>query len=281
MAAPPAPLDPRAALDAIGLLPDVEIDIAHAALAFARIDAPLAKEERAREELSAIARDAVSLARRIDEVDLATRAEAMAGLLVGRYGFRGDRDNYDDPANANLVRVIEQRKGLPVALGVVWLHAMRAAGWSAHGVDFPAHFLVALQGKSSQLVIDVFDAGTVLDARDLRALLKRAEGDRAELRPGLLAPMNTRAVLLRLQNNLKTRRLDTGDLQGALICTEDMLRIAPDHAALWREAALMHQRLDHVGAALRCYERFLVLVPQGEAACRVRGVIEELRSRLT
>ncbi|HEY6433148.1 MAG TPA: transglutaminase-like domain-containing protein [Acetobacteraceae bacterium] len=281
MAAPPAPLDPRAALDAIGLLPDVEIDIAYAALAFARIDAPLASVERAREELSAIARDAVALTHRIDDVDLATRAEVMAGLLVGRYGFRGDRDRYDDPANANLIRVVERRKGLPVALGVVWLHAMRAAGWSAHGVDFPAHFLVALQGKSSQLVIDVFDAGTVLDARDLRVLLKRVEGERAELRPGLLAPMNTRAVLLRLQNNIKARRLDSGDLRGALTCAEDMLRIAPDHAALWREAALMHQRLDHVGAALRCYEQFLVLVPQGEAAGRVRGVIEELRSRLT
>ncbi len=280
MAAPPAPLDPRAALDAIGLLPDVEIDIAHAALAFARIDAPLASMEHAREELSAIARDAVTLTRRIDDVDLATRAEVMAGLLVGRYGFRGDKDEYDDPANANLIRVIERRKGLPVALGVVWLHAMRAAGWSAHGIDFPAHFLVALPGKSSQLVIDVFDAGTLLDARDLRLLLKRVEGERAELRPGLLAPMNTRAVLLRLQNNIKVRRLDAGDLHGALTCAEDMLRIAPDHATLWREAALMHQRLDHVRAALRCYEQFLVLVPQGEVADRVRRVIEELRNHL-
>ena len=37
-----------------------------------------------------------------------------------------------------------------------------------------------------------------------------------------------------------------------------MLRVAPDHATLWREAALMHQRLDQVGAALRCFERFLI-----------------------
>jgi regulator of sirC expression with transglutaminase-like and TPR domain len=126
----------------------------------------------------------------------------------------------------------------------------------------------------------VFDGGTPLDARQLRALLKRIEGERAELRPGLLRPMDVRAVLLRLQNNIKARRLGLGDLAGAVVCTEDMLRIAPDHAGLWREAGLIHQRLGHVPAALRCLERFLDLAPQGEVAARARAAMEELRTRL-
>ncbi|MDQ2802445.1 MAG: transglutaminase-like domain-containing protein [Pseudomonadota bacterium] len=270
----------RDALDAIGLLPDTEIDIADAALHLARVDVPGADWTAARTELSAIARHAAALAGTVKEEDLSVRAEALAGLLTGGHGYRGDAATYDDLANANLIRVIERRKGLPVALGILWLHATRAAGWGAHGVDFPAHFLIVLQGRGSQLVIDVFDGGTILDARDLRALIKRVEGDRAELRPGLLKPMNARSVLLRLQNNIKARRLDSGDLPGALSCAEDMLRVAPDHAALWRESALMHQRLDHVGAALRCFERFLAIVPEGEAATRARAAMEELRTRL-
>ena len=185
------------------------------------------------------------------------RAEALAGLIAGRYAYAGDAETYDDLANANLISVIERRKGLPVALGIIWLHTARAAGWGAHGVDFPAHFLVALEGKSVQAVVDVFGGGVTLDARDLRVLLKRVEGEKAELRPGLLRPMSARRVLLRLQNNIMSRRLEAGDLAGALTCTEDMLRIAPDHADLWRQAAVMNQRLDRVGAALRCFERFL------------------------
>lgn len=273
-------IDPRAALDAIGLLPDTEIDIGDAALQLARVDAPNADWQAAREHLSGLARDAVELANAIETNDLSMRAEALAGLIAGRYAFTGDVETYDDPANANLIRVIERRKGLPVALGIIWLHAARAAGWGAHGVDFPAHFLVALEGKSVQAVIDVFGGGVTLDARDLRVLLKRVEGEQAELRPGLLRPMNARRVLLRLQNNIMTRRLQAGDLASALICTEDMLRIAPDHADLWRQAAVMNQRLDRVGAALRCFERFLVLVPEGTAAARVRGVMDDLRTRL-
>ena len=91
--------------------------------------------------------------------------------------------NLRDLANANLISVIQRRKGLPVALGIIWLHTARAAGWGAHGVDFPAHFLVALEGKSVQAVVDVFGGGVTLDARDLRVLLKRVQARRPSCGP--------------------------------------------------------------------------------------------------
>ncbi|MBN8910102.1 MAG: hypothetical protein BGO51_07895 [Rhodospirillales bacterium 69-11] len=268
--------DPRRALDAIGQLPDVEIDIADAALHLARVDAPDADWQAARAHLSELAREAV----RLPGETLAERAESLINLLSSRYGYSGDTERYDDLANANLIRVIERRRGLPVALGIIWLHTARSAGWAAHGVDFPAHFLVALKGKSTQAVLDVFHGGQPMDAPELRELLKRIEGDTAELRPGLLRPMGTRAVLLRLQNNIVSRRLQGGNLHGALAAIEDMLRIAPDHAELWRQAGLLNQRLDQVAAALQDFERFLELSPDSKAAARVRSAMDELRTRL-
>ncbi len=272
--------DPQTALDAIGLLPDVEIDIAGAAIQLARVDAPEADHEAARRTLSVLARETVETAASAAEDDLTGRAAVLANVIAGRHGFRGDAETYDDPANANLIRVVERRRGLPVALGVIWLHCARAAGWDAHGLDFPRHFLIKLEGSGKHCVLDVFGGGHRMEAPALRKLLKSVEGARAELRPGLLQPMSTRAVLLRLQQNIKMRRLGAGNLRGALICAEDMLRIAPDHASLWRESGLLHQRLDEVGAALRCFERFVELVPSGEAATRARASIDELRTRL-
>jgi regulator of sirC expression with transglutaminase-like and TPR domain len=272
--------DARAALDAIGELPDGEIDIADAALQLARVDAPGADWLAARAHLSELARDAVRQAAEVPQDDLPAQAAALAALIVGRHRYQGDAENYEDLANANLIRVIERRRGLPVTLGVIWLHVARASGWAAHGVDFPGHFLVALAGHGEQVVVDVFGGGGTMDARGLRILIKQFEGGKAELRPGLLRPMGARAVLIRLQNNIKGRRLAAGDLAGALACAEDTLRIAPDTEMLWREAALMNQRLDRVAAALRCFERFLKLVPQGDAASRARAAMDELRSRL-
>ena len=274
------PEQARLALEAIGQIPDNELDLAGAALQLARIDAPDADWRAAQERLSELARDAVAIAVQRREDDPSVRAGALAGLVAGRWHFAGDTETYDNPANANLIHVLERRRGLPVALGILWLHCARAAGWEAFGVDFPGHFMIMLPGGSSQLVLDVFDGGQPMDARALRSLIKRVEGPKAELRPGLLQPLGARGVLLRLQNNLKFRRLDAGDLAGGLAAVQDMLRIAPDHAALWREAALLNQRLDHVSAALRCFERFLDIVPEGDAALRVRSVMEELRTRL-
>jgi regulator of sirC expression with transglutaminase-like and TPR domain len=272
--------DPRTALEEIGQLPDVEIDIAAAAVQLGRVDAPEADWMAATAHLSELAREIVNVATQVADGDLRGRATALAAVLSTHFGYGGDVDTYDDPANANMIRVINRRRGLPVSLGVLWLHCARAADWPAHGVDFPGHFLVALEGRGGPLVLDVFSGGGVLDARALRGLIKRVEGPRAELRPGLLQPMSTRAVLLRLQNNVKRRRLDGGKFVEGLSVVEDMLRIAPEHATLWQEAAVINRRLDRVGAALQCFERFLDLVPQGDAAVTVRAAMNELRTRL-
>ena len=273
----------RVALDAAGGLPDPELDLVAVALQFARIDAPEADWQTAQARLSALARETVQAAMANPEADGGdpeARRALLAGVIHGAGGYHGDSESYDDPANANLIRVTERRCGLPVALGILWLHAAEAAGWGAHGIDFPGHFLLGIEGARGQVVTDPFSGGQPLGPRELRNLLKAVEGERAELRPGLLAPMGKRAVLLRLQNNIKLRRLRAGDVPGALSCTEDMLRLAPDAAMLWREAGLMNQRLDRIGAAIASLERFLELAGAGESAERIRQLIEELRQRL-
>ncbi len=110
---------------------------------------PMPTGRRRARQLSDLAREAVDLCRaRSDATPISRSApRRWPGCWSAGYGYRGDAETYDDLANANLIRVIERRKGLPVALGVMWLHAARAAGWAAHGVDFPAHFLVALEGS--------------------------------------------------------------------------------------------------------------------------------------
>src|SRR5580704_6714673 len=102
-------LDPRDALEAIGALPDTEIDIGEAALQLARIDQPMADWQAARAHLSELARAASALADTIEPTDLAARAVGLSGVLGGRFAYRGDDETYDDLANANLIRVIERR----------------------------------------------------------------------------------------------------------------------------------------------------------------------------
>ena len=231
----------------------------------ARLATPRADWLAAQGQLSDIARDAAEA--EVAGDDLIEQARVLGELLVGRLGYRGDSETYDDFANANLIRVVERRRGLPVALGVLWLHAAHAAGWDASGVNLPGHFVVALRGPAvGPLVLDPFRGGGPLDVSEV---------------PGvLLAPMRRREVLLRLQNNIRIRLAHGGDLAGAAACAQDMLRFAPDALSLWLETAAMHRQLDDVEAALAGFARVVALAPDSEPGRQARIAMEQLRARL-
>jgi regulator of sirC expression with transglutaminase-like and TPR domain len=195
-------------------------------------------------------------------------------------GYDGDRLTYDDLQNANLMRVIDRRKGLPVALGILMIHAARAQGWAMVGLSFPAHFLVRLDSGAERLILDPFARGSVVDAARLRDLLKEVAGEGAELKPSHYEPVPDRAVLLRLQNNIKTRLLRDGKLEAAARVIMRMLSFAPEEAVLWREAGLVEARLGNLKRAIGLIEAWRDKSP-GEAQRRQAAVLlQELAHRL-
>lgn len=273
------PNDPRAALQAIGELADDEIDLADAALHLARAATPGADWRTARAELRELARAAVAFDPAPD--DLPQQARALTGLLSRQYGYRGDTQTYDAEANANLISVIERRRGLPVALGILWLHTARAAGVDAAGLDFPGHFLVALRSaEGEQVVVDPFDGGARRTGQELRELLRQVAGPAAALTPAMVRPMPDRAVLLRLQNNIRLRRTRAGDVAGALAIVEDMLLIAPNSPSLWADAAQLHEAAEQFGAAAAAWQRVVDLSADPGRAEAARVALAKLRGRL-
>ena len=103
--------------------------------------------------------------------------------MVGRHGFRGDTETYDDPRNANLMHVIDRRRGLPVALGILWMHAGQAYGGDVVGLAFPSHFLIRLASRGQRVILDPFGGGPVLGAEDLRRMIKDLSGAGREIEP--------------------------------------------------------------------------------------------------
>ncbi len=274
--------DPDAAeawLKALGGVPDAAIDLTGACLALAALERPWQSLDREVDHLLRLADD-LRRAVPVAGLPLAARADAIAGVLHGRHDYRGDTESYDDLRNANLLAVIERRRGLPIALSILWLHLARAVDWPAEGVNFPGHFLVRLGDGPERLMVDPFDSGGTVETGSLRALLKLVEGDDAELKPHYYAPASNRDILLRLQNNIKLRLIQAGRLDDARTTVERMLLYAPDRAALWHALGVLNAETGRPKAALDALGRVAALDGAGVWQRPVARLMQHLRRKL-
>jgi regulator of sirC expression with transglutaminase-like and TPR domain len=241
---------------------DQALDIGETALALAALTPAEGSLTSYRDFLDNVA-FAVNRHTRKGDLDLTEQVKLLQKVLVEEYGFTGDKNSYNDLANANLMRVIDRRKGLPVALGIIYLHVGRRLGWDMVGLSFPGHFLIRLQKGSERVILDPFDSGTIREVNDLRGLIKSVQGEDAELAPEHYEPVSDRAVLLRLQNNIKMRKLQRGALEQAVETLQLMVLFAPAEAMLWRELGLFQARLGKLKHAVAALETFMRLgVPE-------------------
>jgi regulator of sirC expression with transglutaminase-like and TPR domain len=204
-------------------------------------------------------------------------------VIASAYGYRGDSETYDDLQNADFARVLERRKGLPVALAILYLHVARAQGWHAEGLAFPGHFLIRVAIDGARHVVDPFHDGAVREAAELRELLRKVLGANAELSPAHFEPVTDRDVLLRLENNARLRLARREDWANAARSLDRMLAIAPDRPELLFEAGQLNAQLDKRRAAIASFERFLA-VAGADADPDLRGraaaLLQELRRGL-
>lgn len=272
--------DAEATLRAIGRGPKHGFDIAGGALALAALESPSADLAPYRAHLDELAAALADSGAAGPSGSAGRRAAALAGTVFGRHGYRGDDLTYDDLQNANLMRVIDRRKGLPVALGILYLHAARARGWTAYGLNFPGHFLIAVEAAGERAILDPFHEGRSRTPPELRELLKAVAGQDAELDAGMYAPVTDRAVLLRLQSNVKLRLLQMQQFERAATVVDSMLLFAPAQPRLWHEAGMLHARLGNLLAATRALETCLAQEPDARSRQEAASLLQDLRRRM-
>jgi regulator of sirC expression with transglutaminase-like and TPR domain len=144
------------------------------------------------------------------EQPLPTRpVNAMRRYLFEIKKFRGNPDNYADPENVFLNRVLERQVGIPIALSCVYL----LVGWRlnllAHGIGLPGHFIVGHRVPRGVVHIDPFNGGRILRKKDCEILVKRLG---IAFKEGYLDPVSNRQILARTIANLLniyTERKDT------------------------------------------------------------------------
>jgi regulator of sirC expression with transglutaminase-like and TPR domain len=119
--------------------------------------------------------------------------------LFDELGFTGNEENYYDPDNSYLNRVLDRRTGNPINLTLVYMLLARRLHLPVTGIGLPGHFLCRYQSASDEVYIDAFNRGKLLSKGDCIHYLVRGNYD---LREEYLTPISPRRMLARICGNL-------------------------------------------------------------------------------
>lgn len=245
-------------LRAVGAGEGAIANIAHMALMLAGLDRPGVSFQKYEHHLEILDLDLSSLS--LPSQSAPDRATALVSVLHEGHDYCGNEDYYEDLQNANLMSVIDTRKGLPVTLAILYIHVARSGGWHIEGLNFPGHFLIRLYGEAGdQVIIDPFHGGKIREAQDLRLLLKKFAKGEVALKPEYYQAISDRDILVRLLNNIKIRCLKVSDLGQAMAILSRLTWIDPGQIQHHYELGMLLAHVEKVGPArerlLYCLDR--------------------------
>ena len=126
-------------------------------------------------------------------------ARLLSNFLFKDKGFSGNREEYYEPDNSYMNRVIDTRQGIPISLSALYVFVGKRLGLPVVGVGMPGHFLVKLEGETPAQFVDCFNGGTILREQDCEQFITASGLD---YDPTLLEKSSTPTILARMLRNL-------------------------------------------------------------------------------
>lgn len=264
-------------LEHMGELDDSDIDLLEASFAFGALWRKGITYERYFDTIE-------KMFKRLEEMNPQTiheKIEALNKVIYDEFAFSGNHEDYDNLNNANLLTVIDMRKGLPISIGIIYIYLSRLMGWSIDGLNFPGHFIVRMEENGQRILLDPFNGGSVLGAADLRHFLKIIVGSTAELSSDFYDPLTNRDILIRLQNNIKVRLIRNEEYEKAAQVVDAMLLLAPDDHRLFFDAGVLYSKIGLLKQAVEYLERYRDRITSSYEIAEVNSIINEIKTLLS
>ena len=119
----------------------------------------------------------------------------LTSFMHRELGFDGNASDYYNHENSVLPCVMENRRGLPLTLTLLYTFVAARAGVTLHGVNLPGHFIA----RCGETYFDPFHSGRILSFADCADILAR---QKIELSDEHLENPGSREVLARMLANL-------------------------------------------------------------------------------
>ncbi|MEM9542838.1 MAG: transglutaminase-like domain-containing protein [Cyanobacteria bacterium P01_E01_bin.42] len=190
--------------------------------------------------------------------------------------FQGDRENYYDPRNSFLNKVLDRRRGIPITLSLVYLEIAKRIDFPMVGINMPGHFLIRPDFDDAGIFVDVFNNGEILFEQDCETLLEQIYNQPVKLEPHFFAPVTKKRFLARMLTNLKLIYLNRQKLKQAVTAVERILLLFPDTLAEIRDRGLLYYRLNLWSQAKSDLEFYVNNAPPTLETRQIRQLLERL-----
>jgi|KBSMisStandDraft_5_1062788.scaffolds.fasta_scaffold22021_5 regulator of sirC expression with transglutaminase-like and TPR domain len=230
---------------------DASLPLIEAAASIAQDDYPDLDTQGVLAEIDALAH---KLRRRIPADAVAVqRLRWLNNFFFQEVGFAGNANDYYDPANSYLHKVLHTRRGIPITLALLYAELAVQIGLNAQGVSFPGHFLVKVRMPQGEVIVDPF-TGRSLSREALEQMLvpyKRGSAlERFDAPLGLyLQAAPPRDVLARMLRNLKEIHRSAEDWPRLLAVTQRLVILLPESWSERRDRGLAYAELGFDTAA--------------------------------
>jgi regulator of sirC expression with transglutaminase-like and TPR domain len=221
-----------------------------------------------------------------DVTDPLQRLRVLNQFFFRDMGFGGNVNNYYDPDNSYLNVVLRTRRGIPIALAVLWLELAQGLGLKARGINFPGHFMVKVNLPNGQAVIDPF-TGQSLSREDLSERLepcKRRNGlvDDFDVPVGLyLQAATPRDILARMLRNLKEVHRTQEDWLRLIAVLDRLLILLPDAWTEYRDRGLAWAEMGDNRLAVADLDTYLAQTDDALDRDAIGQRLQELRRALS
>lgn len=171
-------------------------------------------------------------------------------LMQERFRLEGDLEDFYNPFNICIHKVLTRGLGVPVSLGIVWMALGRLCGLDVRGTRMPGHFMMRFSDGAKVWFVDPFHPERTYDpegCRELFATVMRAGG--AEFSERWLEPVDDVDVVVRMLALGLEILSASGDYGRALMVTSALLELEPSQPRHFqRRASLFEEMGDWHGA---------------------------------
>lgn len=204
--------------------------------------------------------------------------DGLTTLLFHDEDFRGNRDDYYNPANSYLDRVLERRLGIPITLALVMIEVGKRAGVPLFGVSMPGHFMVG-DRVDSDLFVDPFRGGARVDRAGARAVFQEMHGASANFEERFLEETPPAEIVIRLLNNLRMIH-SQAERPASLARAMELLVLVPGTPPIERRGlSEVLERIGRVDEAARQLERLADILETGAEHDGATNEASELRAK--